>query len=352
MPVPAPVPVNQEPQQVVVDHAESQFLIAADEGTADTTPASNGAGPPLPGVTLEYADAPAPAYPRDALREGVEGVVMLQVLVDVDGRPLQVDIQRSSGDRRLDNAARKQVLQALALPRGDEGRTRGAGDRAGADRVQPAVTTSSAARGTGSCAAACAQAAVIRMVRQHRRRAIQLFGDQQPHQHVRQGERAERPGFVGARRSPRRHGLPGRRSGTRGPDPARASVRGAGRVARTSTAGRGPSSATTCAPFGSAASTRAPSSEVARAASRPLPRRPGSISTDPAAASATVASGIRRIPRATHAGARSPTAISRAFIVQRPGAPGRWPGDAQKRFSAAVSNSGGWSPTVHRRSSA
>ena len=94
-----------------VDHAESQFLIAADEGTADTTPASNGAGPPLPGVTLEYADAPAPTYPRDALREGVEGVVMLQVLVDVDGRPLVVDIQRSSGDRRLDNAARKQVLQ-------------------------------------------------------------------------------------------------------------------------------------------------------------------------------------------------------------------------------------------------
>ena len=96
---------------MAVDHAESQFLVAADEATADTSPASNGAGPPLSGMTLEYADAPAPAYPRDALREGVEGVVMLQVLVDVDGRPLQVDIQRSSGDRRLDNAARKQVLQ-------------------------------------------------------------------------------------------------------------------------------------------------------------------------------------------------------------------------------------------------
>jgi periplasmic protein TonB len=66
---------------------------------------------PVPGVRLEYADAPAPSYPRDALREGVEGTVMLQVLVDVDGRPLQVDVQRSSGDRRLDAAARRQVLQ-------------------------------------------------------------------------------------------------------------------------------------------------------------------------------------------------------------------------------------------------
>ena len=66
---------------------------------------------PLPGVRLEYADAPAPTYPRDALRDGIEGTVLLQVLVDVDGRPLQVDVQRSSGDRRLDLAARKQVLQ-------------------------------------------------------------------------------------------------------------------------------------------------------------------------------------------------------------------------------------------------
>jgi protein TonB len=62
------------------------------------------------GMRLEYAFAPAPAYPRDALREGITGTVLLQVLVDVDGRPLQVEIQRSSGDRRLDVAARRQVL--------------------------------------------------------------------------------------------------------------------------------------------------------------------------------------------------------------------------------------------------
>jgi protein TonB len=42
---------------------------------------------------------------------GVLGVGLRPVLVDVDGRPPQADVQRSSGDRRLDNAARKQVLQ-------------------------------------------------------------------------------------------------------------------------------------------------------------------------------------------------------------------------------------------------
>ena len=100
----APVAVDNDPMQVdAVDHEESLAPVQSHE-TVDNSA-------PLPGVRLEYADAPAPAYPRDALREGAEGTVLLQVLVDVDGTPLRVDIQRSSGDRRLDLAARKQVLQ-------------------------------------------------------------------------------------------------------------------------------------------------------------------------------------------------------------------------------------------------
>jgi protein TonB len=45
-----------------------------------------------------------------AIREGLTGTVMLRVLVDVDGKPLDVQIERSSGHRVLDAAARKQVL--------------------------------------------------------------------------------------------------------------------------------------------------------------------------------------------------------------------------------------------------
>ena len=55
--------------------------------------------PPRVGMQLEYAQAPAPTYPRDALRDGIEGTVLLKVLVDVDGRPLDVQIERSSGNR-------------------------------------------------------------------------------------------------------------------------------------------------------------------------------------------------------------------------------------------------------------
>lgn len=66
---------------------------------------------PLPSMRLEYASAPAPTYPREALLNGIQGTVVLKVLVDVDGKPLSVEIERSSGNRRLDDAARRQVLR-------------------------------------------------------------------------------------------------------------------------------------------------------------------------------------------------------------------------------------------------
>lgn len=66
---------------------------------------------PVAAVRLEYASAPPPAYPREELRRRIEGTVLLQVLVDVDGRPLDVLVQQSSGNRRLDEAARLQVLK-------------------------------------------------------------------------------------------------------------------------------------------------------------------------------------------------------------------------------------------------
>lgn len=72
-------------------------------------------GPPDPGpqpsTRLEYASAPAPSYPPEALARELEGTVMLRVLVDVDGSPLSVEIDRSSGHRKLDDAARRQVLR-------------------------------------------------------------------------------------------------------------------------------------------------------------------------------------------------------------------------------------------------
>jgi len=66
--------------------------------------------PPPIEASLAYRDASPPPYPRDALRNGIEGTVQLRVLVDETGRVLDVRIDRSSGDRQLDTAAREHVL--------------------------------------------------------------------------------------------------------------------------------------------------------------------------------------------------------------------------------------------------
>ena len=54
---------------------------------------------------------PAPAYPVDAIRNNITGTVELEILVGADGKPLEVSVVRSSGNRALDQAARKVVLQ-------------------------------------------------------------------------------------------------------------------------------------------------------------------------------------------------------------------------------------------------
>ena len=61
-------------------------------------------------LSLQYAAAPPPAYPTAARRMHLEGTVLLEVLVDTNGRPLRVDVRQGSGHRQLDEAARDQVL--------------------------------------------------------------------------------------------------------------------------------------------------------------------------------------------------------------------------------------------------
>lgn len=61
--------------------------------------------------SLAYVKAPPPTYPRAEIRSGIGGTVLLRVLVDVDGRPLEVVVLESSGNRNLDRSARENVLK-------------------------------------------------------------------------------------------------------------------------------------------------------------------------------------------------------------------------------------------------
>lgn len=110
-------PVRTQPQTQVQTQTEAPVVDGGTEYVppADPLPDTGPIGPPDTGpqisTRLEYASAPAPSYPPEALARALEGTVTLRVLVDVDGSPLSVEIERSSGHRRLDDAARRQVLR-------------------------------------------------------------------------------------------------------------------------------------------------------------------------------------------------------------------------------------------------
>lgn len=91
---------------VIVDDGDA--VAAPTRGSAMSVP---GDGAPLAGIALQYLSNPKPAYPREALREGLQGTVLLRVVVDENGRPVEVSIAGSSGHRVLDRAAREQVLR-------------------------------------------------------------------------------------------------------------------------------------------------------------------------------------------------------------------------------------------------
>lgn len=112
----APTPVDVRapvvpPVAILVDAGEpvEQVQAIVEAPAAATAVAS--IAPPQTGARLEYASAPPPPYPRESLMAGDEGTVLLKVVVGIDGVPTLVSIHRSSGDRRLDDAARRHVLK-------------------------------------------------------------------------------------------------------------------------------------------------------------------------------------------------------------------------------------------------
>jgi len=100
-PPPAPKPVEQPPEPALA---------------APIVP---------PRFDAAYLNNPSPSYPALSRRNGEAGKVMLRVQVSSDGRPQQIELQRSSGFSRLDDAAMTAVRQWRFIPakRGDENLT-------------------------------------------------------------------------------------------------------------------------------------------------------------------------------------------------------------------------------------
>lgn len=121
----APEPVETLPPIQTMEPMVIELALPADPpvAAASDSVAQGRSDQPPGGVRLRYAQAPPPAYPPDALRRGLTGTVVLEVLVGIDGHPLEVRIVDSSGHRRLDAAARRQVLRHWTFePALDNGR--------------------------------------------------------------------------------------------------------------------------------------------------------------------------------------------------------------------------------------
>ncbi|MGH8212589.1 MAG: energy transducer TonB [Rhodanobacteraceae bacterium] len=100
-----PVPVTQNP---VVTAEQSTSVTPVTQPTAQPSSAEAGSAD----ATIAYETATPPPYPIAELRAGVQGTVLLRVLVDESGKPVQVVIIKSSGSHALDQAARVHVLAA------------------------------------------------------------------------------------------------------------------------------------------------------------------------------------------------------------------------------------------------
>jgi protein TonB len=94
---------------------ESEAITTEVTTSAIATPQVQTAAPPMV-AEIDYVRAPAPVYPRESQRGRERGTVLLRVLVDTNGRPAQIQIERSSGYSRLDDAARDAVQKALFRP--------------------------------------------------------------------------------------------------------------------------------------------------------------------------------------------------------------------------------------------
>jgi protein TonB len=114
----APPPIDvaysvPTPEPVVMD-TEIVATTAITVTPMSDAPASS-ATPPMV-ESVEYVRASPPVYPRESQRRREHGTVLLRVLVDAAGRPAQIQVERSSGFERLDNAARDAVAKFLFRP--------------------------------------------------------------------------------------------------------------------------------------------------------------------------------------------------------------------------------------------
>jgi protein TonB len=126
---PVLTPISQvlvPPPEVVVQVEPTSATIAAAAVQTPPSPAQLVAAP-APGTAVPemsdvaYLVQPAPRYPPESRRIREQGLVILRVLIDEGGHAKAIEVYRSSGHPRLDEAARSAVARAVFKPYIDGG---------------------------------------------------------------------------------------------------------------------------------------------------------------------------------------------------------------------------------------
>ena len=108
--VPTPPPQPPQREEPVVAAAPAPAPVAA---PAQPRTITSG---------VEYIQPPDVKYPAVSKRMGEEGKSVIRVLINEKGRAERVEVQKSSGSSRLDDAAKQAVMRALFKPYMEDGK--------------------------------------------------------------------------------------------------------------------------------------------------------------------------------------------------------------------------------------
>ena len=115
--VPVALPV---PERGPIEVAATTTMSVSDPLPAPSLPVAgsvaDGAGAGGPSRRLAYDGVLKLRYPPLAVRQRLQGRVLLNVLVDAEGQVQRIEVARSSGHADLDNAARDAVQRAHFRP--------------------------------------------------------------------------------------------------------------------------------------------------------------------------------------------------------------------------------------------
>ncbi|OOG50337.1 energy transducer TonB [Rhodanobacter sp. C06] len=110
LPHPPAAPVHVQPRPDVAPPVATPSVEGTQPMPTVAPPSATPADTTTPvEATLAYRSAPL-QFPAQALRQHLQGTVLLRVLVDENGAPVQVEVEHGSGYAVLDRSAREQVL--------------------------------------------------------------------------------------------------------------------------------------------------------------------------------------------------------------------------------------------------